>query len=274
MGNATPATPAQAGAAGATAPTTPATPANAAGANNGEASPAVSAPPAWDSLNWDEAPLDKIPWDKIGDKVPLDKLSSAQKMQSTLRKQIAERETAYQRAQADLAAERKRLEQVMNMVKAQGPQYQQQIGQIEAQAEQARLAAELDRYRQQEALQAMSEDFGVPLDLIQQHGPQDAYGLMRSVVDYHKSSAQTGMLEMQRQMQELQKKFDALTSVGTDPVANADRAAMPSTNNLQARYDELAGKGDGPGAERVAREAENAGIELDTVTIWRDKWRR
>lgn len=276
MGNATPATPLQgAGAAGAIVPQTPATPPQGAGATTGDASQQSSAAAAfdWSKADWESIPVDKIPWDKIGSKVPLDKLEPARQMQSSLRKQVADEQAQRERLQADLAAHRKRLEQVMGLVKAQGPQYEQQIQSIEAQAQTAQLQAELESYRQREAIQAMADDFGVPLDVIQQAGgASNAYAVMRAVTDFHRSAGQTGNAEMMQELVSLKAQLQALRTQQADPVAQVDGGTATSSN-LQTLYNEAAKKGDGPGAEKIRRQAEAAGIELDTVAVWQDTWR-
>ncbi len=263
MGLATPTTPVQpAGAAGAT----PATPAPAAGANaTGDAPQQGSAP----AIDWENIDYSTVPWDKIGDKVPIDKLPGAQKMQSTLRKQLAEQTAAANRAQAAAVAAQKMAEQLGSLVKNQGPQYQQQVSAFQAQAEAAQLQERLAQYERHEALQRMAEHYGVPADVILNEPVDRPEQAFERVINYHRTAGQTGVTELQQQVQELTRQLAALTAVRTDPAARADRgAAVPSTN-LQTLYNEAAKKLDGPGAERVRRQAEEAGIELDLTTAWR-----
>lgn len=265
MGNATPLTP-QAGGAGAANLNQPTPAAAAAGGQGGEAQTQQPA-----AVDWEKVDFASVPWDKIGDKVPIDKLPGAQKMQSSLRQQIADLQRQAQQAQAETAAARKQAEQFAGLVSKQGPQYQQQVEAITAQSQMAQLQAQLAMYQRQDALKQMAQHFQVPETVILDRPldrPEQAY---EAVIDYYRTQAQTGGHTLQQQVAELQRQLAAITAGKTDPAANADRGAAAPSTNLQALYDEAARALDGPKAEQIARQAETAGVTLDLESAWRKR---
>lgn len=264
MGDATPLTPQAGGAGAVTNLNQPTPPQSGAGGQGGEAQPQSTA-----TVDWEKIDLSTVPWDKIGDKVPIDKLPGAQKMQSSLRQQIAALQAQAQQAQADLVATRKQAESFAGLVAKQGPQYQQQVAAIQQESQVAQLQAQLAMYQRQEALKQMAQHYQVPEQVILDQPldrPEQAY---EAVINYYRTQAQTGGSSLQQQVADLQRQLAALSAAKSDPAANADRGAAAPSTNLQALYDEAAKALDGPKAEQIARQAETAGITLDLESAWR-----
>lgn len=236
------------------------------GQGGGSAAPASD----WEKLDWGSVDWEKVPVDKLN--IPnIEKIPGVSKMQSALRKQASEFQTAAQKAQAENAALKKQLEEMSNLIRGKLPQQEQHMNQIQAQAEAERMRQELEFYQRQNVVSRFAEEYGVPQDLYQEiQSPQE---LFEKAIDFHRTRATTTEQEWQRRFSEMEKQLQALQRQGSDPAANADRGQATGSTNWQARYNEAVKNGNGPEADAIERQAFSSGVAIDVVTPWRERHR-
>lgn len=217
-------------------------------------------------IDW-ESNFDKVPWDKVKQ---IDKIPAVRKMQSALRRQADE---ARAQAQAERQALQAQLQQYQALLAGQYPEMQPHIQQIQNQGEQARLQAELERYHRQESIRALSEQYDVPADYFEDNPPADPMDAVFKAAEYHRTARVTTESQLQQQLAEMKRQLDALTNRATDPAANQDVGVRtPAGNSFQTSWEGLMREGKFREANKLLREAQDLGLEINEASAKPPGW--
>jgi len=224
----------------------------------------------WNTVDWDKH-ADKLPWDKIGFE-RIEKIPGVRKMQGTFEKKV--RETARQ-AQQRIEALNRQLQQYEMLLSAQAGQSPEIAGQLDYvrnQGRQAELEAELAVYQEEAARKLLAAKHGIPEDVVfgMQGGPDE---VIAQILDWQRENMSTKESSLQQQLADLKKQLDALSNRRTDPAANADvSVSVPSGNSYQVEWQNLMRDKKFAEANKLFRQAEAAGVEIDISAAKPSGW--
>jgi type I site-specific restriction-modification system R (restriction) subunit len=221
----------------------------------------------WTKVDWD-AHADKIPWDKFEKRI--EQLPTVRKMQSTYERRAKDLERA---SRQQLETLQNQLNQYHQLLAGQGNEdLAPKLQGIQQQSQTLMLQHQLERYQEMEARKLLAQKYEVPEDVVFgfEGGPNE---VMQQILEYQSLNRVQQQSGLQKQLEDMQKKLEALTRRQSDPAANADVGTpAPSGNQFQVEWERLVKEGRGNEASLLERQVREKGINLNKDILKPKGW--